>query len=147
MAKILIILINGGTPLTPSAELRSGGSAKPPSDQEVSSVGRWILVVLLGLSGMSILGQYPLWGFGLIGVAGFIGWMSVQGRQAVRVERARPVAARQARQEVQSEVNSAQRDANREVRQQVERARREAQRNLAGAVQRVEREQAQRWSA
>ncbi|ANO03643.1 hypothetical protein AN916_22575 [Mycobacteroides immunogenum] len=96
---------------------------------------------------MSILSEYPLWGVGLIGVAGLIVWMSLQGRQSARVERSRPVAARSARAEVQQEVNSAQRDANRAVRTQVERARREAQRNLSGAVARVEREQAQRWSA
>lgn len=110
-------------------------------------MGKWIVAGLLAFSGMSILSEYPLWGVGLIGVAGLIGWMSVQGRQSVRVERSRPTAAREARYDVQSEVNRAQRDANRAVRSAVERARREAQRNLAGAVQRVEREQAQRWSA
>lgn len=108
-------------------------------------MGKWIVVALLGLSGMSIVSEYPLWGFGLIGVAGLIGWMALQGRQSARVERARPVAARQARQEVQSEVNRAQRDANRQVRQAVERARREARKNLAGAVARVEQEQRERW--
>lgn len=110
-------------------------------------MGKWILVVLLGLLGISLLGQYPVWGFGLLAVAGLIGWMSVQGRQAGRVERARPVAARQARMDVQQEVNRAQRDANRQVRQSVERARREAQRSLASAVQRVEAERRERWVA
>lgn len=110
-------------------------------------MGRWILVGVLALFGLGLLSDYPLIGFGMLGVAGLLVWMGMQSRQAARVDRARPMAARQARQEVQSEVNSAQRDANRQVRQQVERARREAQRNLAGAVQRVEREQAQRWSA
>lgn len=108
-------------------------------------MGKFIVAGLLAFSGMSILGQYPLWGVGMLLAAGLIGWMSLQGRQSARVERARPVAARQARQEVQSEVNSAQRQANRAVRQSVERARREAQKNLAGAVARVESEQAQRW--
>ncbi|MBN7463748.1 hypothetical protein PP568_09875 [Mycobacteroides abscessus] len=110
-------------------------------------MGKWILVGVLALSGMSILGQYPLWGVGLLALSGLIGWMSVQGRQSVRVERSRPTAARSARLEVQSEVNAAQRAANRAVRQQVERARREAQRSLASAVQRVEREQRERWVA
>lgn len=108
-------------------------------------MGKFIVAGLLALSGMSILGQYPLVGVGLLGVAGLLAWMALQGRQSVRVERSRPVAARQARQEVQQEVNRAQRDANRAVRGAVERARREAQRNLASAVQRVEREQASRW--
>ncbi|AGM26864.1 hypothetical protein [Mycobacteroides abscessus] len=108
-------------------------------------MGRWILVVLLGLSGFSLLSDYPLWGVGLLALSGLIGWMTLQGRQSVRVDRARPTAARSARAEVQQEVNSAQRDANRQVRAQVERARREAQRNLSGAVARVEAEQAGRW--
>ncbi|ORA55858.1 hypothetical protein [Mycobacteroides franklinii] len=110
-------------------------------------MGRWILVGVLALSGLSLLSEYPLWGVGLLLAAALIGWMAMQGRATVRAERARPTAARSARQEVAQEVNSAQRDANREMRQTVERARRQAQRNLAGAVQRVEREQAQRWTA
>lgn len=108
-------------------------------------MGKWIVAGLLALSGLSLLSEYPVWGFGMLCAAGLIGWMTLQGRQSARVERSRPVAARQARQEVQAEVNAAQRDANRAVRTQVERARREAQRNLAGAVQRVQQEQAQRW--
>lgn len=110
-------------------------------------MGKWIVVALLGLSGMSILSEYPLWGVGLLVAAGLIGWMTLQGRRSVRVERSRPTAARSARAEVQSEVNAAQRQANREVRQQVERARREAQTNLASAVARVEAEQRERWVA
>ncbi|SHU55630.1 Uncharacterised protein [Mycobacteroides abscessus subsp. abscessus] len=110
-------------------------------------MGRWIVVALLGLSGISLLGQYPVWGVGMLLAAGLIGWMSMQGRQSLRVERARPTAAREARQEVQAEVNRAQRQANREVRGAVERARREAQKNVNSAVQRVQAEQAQRWSA
>lgn len=110
-------------------------------------MGRWILVALLGLSGMSILSEYPLWGVGLLAAAGLLAWMALQGRQSIRVSHARPTAARSARADVQQEVNSAQREANRAVRSAVERARREAQRNLSGAVQRVEQEQGQRWSA
>ncbi|SIB99752.1 hypothetical protein [Mycobacteroides abscessus] len=110
-------------------------------------MGKWIVAGLLAFSGMSLLGQYPVWGVGMLLAAGLIGWMGMQGRQSARVERARPTAAREARQEVQSEVNRAQRDANRAVRTQVERARREAQRSLASAVQRVQQEQAARWVA
>lgn len=108
-------------------------------------MGRWILVGLLAVSGLSLLSEYPLWGVGLLLAAGLIGWMAMQSRQAVRVERARPVAARSARAEVQSEVNSAQRQANRQMHQAVSAARRQAQKNLAGAVARVEREQRERW--
>ncbi|SKX74313.1 Uncharacterised protein [Mycobacteroides abscessus subsp. abscessus] len=110
-------------------------------------MGKWILVGVLALSGMSILGQYPVWGFGMLAAAALLGWMTLQGRQSIRVDRARPTSARSARAEVQQEVNSAQRAANREVRGAVERARREAQKNLSGAVQRVEREQRERWVA
>lgn len=110
-------------------------------------MGKWILVVLLGLSGLSLLSEHPLWGVGMLALSGLIGWMALQGRQSARVSHARPTAALQARQDVQQEVNRAQRDANRAVRQSVERARREAQKNLAGAVARVEREQRERWIA
>ncbi|SLJ13366.1 hypothetical protein [Mycobacteroides abscessus] len=108
-------------------------------------MGKWILVGVLAFSGMSLLGQYPVWGVGMLLAAGLIGWMGMQGRQSARVERSRPVAARQARQDVQAEVNAAQRAANREMRRAVEKARRQAQKNLAGAVERVRAEQAQRW--
>ncbi|MBE5505801.1 Uncharacterised protein [Mycobacteroides abscessus subsp. massiliense] len=110
-------------------------------------MGKFIVAGLLGFLGLGTIGQHPLVGFGMLGVAGLLVWMGLQGRQSVRVERSRPVAARQARQEVQSEVNSAQRDANRQVRAQVERARREAQRNVDNAVARVRAEQSQRWVA
>lgn len=110
-------------------------------------MGKLIVAGLLGFLGLGLIGDYPLVGFGMLGVAGVLVWMALQGRQAARVDRSRPVAAREARQEVQQEVNRAQREANRQVRAQVERARREARRNLSGAVQRVQQEQAQRWSA
>ncbi|SKF72837.1 Uncharacterised protein [Mycobacteroides abscessus subsp. abscessus] len=110
-------------------------------------MGKFIVAGLLGFLGLGLIGDYPVWGFGMLAAAAVLGWMSLQGRQSARVERSRPVAARQARQEVQSEVNSAQREANRQVRQSVERARREARRNLSGAVQRVEQEQRERWVA
>lgn len=110
-------------------------------------MSKWIFAGLLAFLGLGLIGDYPIVGFGMLCAAGLIGWMTLQGRRSVRVERARPTAARSARQEVQSEVNRAQRDANREVRSAVERARREAQKNLASAVQRVQQERAQRWVA
>ncbi|WP_100485874.1 hypothetical protein [Mycobacteroides abscessus] len=108
-------------------------------------MGKWIFAVLLGFLGLGLVGDYPLIGFGFLAAGGLLVWMALQGRQAVRVERARPTAARSARAEVQAEVNAAQRAANRDVRQAVEKARRQAQKNLAGAVARVERDQASRW--
>ncbi|SIG37653.1 Uncharacterised protein [Mycobacteroides abscessus subsp. abscessus] len=108
-------------------------------------MGKLIGAAALAFLGLGLIGDYPIVGFGMLAAAGLLVWMGMQGRQSVRVERARPTAARQARQEVQSEVNRAQRDANRQVRGAVERARREAQANLARAVQRVEQEQRERW--
>ncbi|MBN7493064.1 hypothetical protein I3U56_21655 [Mycobacteroides abscessus subsp. abscessus] len=108
-------------------------------------MGKWIVAGLLGFLGLGLIGDYPLVGFGLLAAAGLLVWMGLQGRQSARVERSRPVAARQARMDVQQEANRAQRDANREVRATVERARREAQKNVNSAVQRVQAEQASRW--
>ncbi|SHP92497.1 Uncharacterised protein [Mycobacteroides abscessus subsp. abscessus] len=108
-------------------------------------MGKWIAAAVLAFLGLGTVGQYPLVGFGMLGVAALLMWMGLQGRAATRVERARPTAARSARADVQSEVNRAQRAANREVRQAVQRARREAQRNVDAAVARVRAEQSQRW--
>lgn len=110
-------------------------------------MGKLIGAAVLAFLGLGTIGQYPLVGFGMLGVAGLLVWMALQSRQAVRVERARPTAAREARQDVQHEVNAAQRDANRELRRAVERARRQAQKNVDNAVQRVARDQASRWIA
>ncbi|MBN7311792.1 hypothetical protein [Mycobacteroides abscessus] len=110
-------------------------------------MGKYVAAGLLGLSGLSLLSEYPLWGVGLLGLSGLIVWMALQGRATVRAERARPVAARQARQDVQAEVNSAQRAANRQLRRAVEKARRQAQKNVDGAAARVRAEQASRWVA
>lgn len=108
-------------------------------------MGKYVAAGLLAFLGLGTIGQYPIVGFGFLAAGGLLVWMGLQSRQAVRVERSRPVAARQARQDVQAEVNAAQRAANREMRRAVEKARRQAQKNLAGAVERVERDQASRW--
>lgn len=110
-------------------------------------MGKFVGAGLLAFLGLGTVGQYPLVGFGMLGVAGLLVWMALQGRASARVERSRPVAARQARMDVVQEVNRAQRDANRQLRQAVEKARRQAQKNLAGAVQRVRAEQERRWIA
>ncbi|ORA53653.1 MULTISPECIES: hypothetical protein [Mycobacteroides] len=110
-------------------------------------MGKYVGAAVLAFLGLGTISEYPLIGFGMLGVAGLLVWMAMQGRQAVRVERSRPVAARSARADVQAEVNRAQRAANREVRQQVARARRQAQRNVDGAVARVRAEQERRWVA
>lgn len=108
-------------------------------------MGKFVGAGLLAFLGLGTIGQYPVVGFGMLAVAGLLTWMGLQSRQAVRVERARPTAARQARMDVQAEVNRAQRDANRAMRAEVKRARVTAQRNVDGAVQRVRAEQAERW--
>ncbi|MBN7375691.1 hypothetical protein I3U60_05270 [Mycobacteroides abscessus subsp. massiliense] len=108
-------------------------------------MGKYVGAAVLAFLGLGLVGDYPLIGFGFLAAGGLLVWMALQSRQATRVERSRPVAARLARQEVQAEVNSAQRAANRDVRRAVERARRQAQRNVDGAAQRVRAEQAERW--
>lgn len=110
-------------------------------------MGKYVAAAVLAFLGLGTIGQYPLIGFGILAVAALLVWMGLQGRQATRVERSRPVAARSARAEVQAEVNRAQRQANREMRQVVQGARRQAQRNVDGAVARVRAEQAERWIA
>ncbi|SHO82733.1 Uncharacterised protein [Mycobacteroides abscessus subsp. abscessus] len=110
-------------------------------------MGKFIGAAVLAFLGLGTLSDYPVVAFGMLAAGALLVWMALQSRQAVRVERARPTAAREARADVQSEVNRAQRAANREMRQTVERARREAQRNVDDAVQRVRAEQAQRWIA
>ncbi|WP_255785763.1 hypothetical protein [Mycobacteroides abscessus] len=108
-------------------------------------MGKFVGAAVLAFLGLGTIGQYPVVGVGLLALSGLIVWMSLQSRQATRVERARPTAARSARMDVQAEVNSAQRDANRQVRQAVQRARVTAQRNVDDAVERVRAEQASRW--
>ncbi|AMT69287.1 MULTISPECIES: hypothetical protein [Mycobacteroides] len=108
-------------------------------------MGKFVGAAVLAFLGLGLVGDYPLIGFGFLTVAGLLVWMGLQGRASARVERARPVAARSARMDVQQEVNSAQRDANKQMRRAVERARREAQRNVDAAVARVRAEQTERW--
>lgn len=108
-------------------------------------MGKLIGAAVLAFLGLGTISDYPLIGFGMLGVAGLLVWMALQGRAATRVERSRPTAARSARMDVQQEVNSAQRDANKQMRRAVERARREAQRNVDSAVERVASEQRERW--
>lgn len=108
-------------------------------------MGKYVAAGLLAFLGLGTIGQYPIVGFGFLAAGGLLVWMGLQSRQAARVGRSRPVAARQARMDVQAEVNRAQRAANRQLRAEVERARRRAQRNLASAVERVARDQSQRW--
>lgn len=110
-------------------------------------MGKYVGAGLLAFLGLGTIGQYPVVGFGFLAAGALLVWMALQSRQAVRVERARPTAARSARAEVAQEVNAAQRAANREARQAVERARRQAQRNVDGVAARVRVEQASRWVA
>ncbi|MDQ8118552.1 hypothetical protein [Mycobacteroides abscessus] len=108
-------------------------------------MGKYVAAAVLAFLGLGTIGQYPVVGFGFLAAGALFVWMGLQSRQAVRVERARPTAARSARADVQSEVNRAQRDANRAMRAEVKRARVTAQRNVDGAVRRVRAEQAERW--
>ncbi|MDO3129681.1 hypothetical protein P5V43_21475 [Mycobacteroides abscessus subsp. bolletii] len=110
-------------------------------------MGKWIFVGLLALSGLSLLGQYPVWGFGLLAAAGLLAWMGLQGRQSARVSHARPTEWAQARQESQLEVNRAEREARAMVRRAVLCADKRGQAAVQCAAERVRQEQGSGWSA
>lgn len=111
-------------------------------------MGKWFLAGLLGLSGVSLLSEYPLVGFGLLTVAGLILWMSWQGRQATRpVSHARPTEWAQARRESAMEVARAEREARAVVRRAVRQADRRGQVAVQRASERVGQEQGVGWSA
>lgn len=111
-------------------------------------MGKWILVGLLGLSGLSVLSDYPVAGFGLLAVAALLVWMSLQGRRAARpVSHARPTEWAQARQESAMEVARAEREARAMVRRAVRQADRRGQAAVQCAAERVRQEQGSGWSA
>ncbi|OHU18443.1 hypothetical protein BKG74_18285 [Mycobacteroides chelonae] len=97
---------------------------------------------------MSLLSDYPLIGFGMLAVAGLIGWMSVQGRQSSRpTPHVRPTEWAQARQGSAMEVTRAEREARAMVRRAVRQADRRGQAAVQRAAEQVRQEQAQGWSA
>lgn len=105
-------------------------------------MGKWIFVALLALSGMSLLSDHPLWGFGLLALAGLIIWMSLQGRRSSRaVVHARPTEWAQARQESALEIARAEREARATVRRAVKQADRRGQAAVQRAAERVRQEQ------
>lgn len=111
-------------------------------------MGKWIAVALLALSGLSILGDHPLWGVGMLALAGLIGWMTLQGRQSSRpVVHARPVEWARARQQSQLEVARAEREARAVVRRAVKAADRRGELAVQRAAERVQADQAAGWSA
>lgn len=111
-------------------------------------MGKWVLVGLLGLSGMSLLSGYPLWGVGLLALSGLIIWMSLQGRHSSRpVSHARPTEWARARQESAMEVARAEREARSAVRRAVRQADRRGELAVQRAVAQVQADQAQGWSA
>lgn len=105
-------------------------------------MGKWILVGLLGLSGVSLLSEYPLWGVGLLALSVLIVWMSLQGRQSSRpVAHARPTEWAQARRESQMEVARAEREARAMVRRAVRQADKRGQAAVQRASMQVRQEQ------
>ncbi|MBN7314727.1 hypothetical protein [Mycobacteroides abscessus] len=111
-------------------------------------MGKWILVGLLGLSGVSLLSEYPLWGVGLLALSVLIVWMSLQGRRSSRpVSHARPTEWAQARRESQMEVARAEREARAMVRRAVRQADRRGQVAVQRATAQVRHEQGSGWSA
>ncbi|MFV8308797.1 MULTISPECIES: hypothetical protein [Mycobacteroides] len=111
-------------------------------------MGKWILVGLLGLSGLSMLSDYPLWGVGLLALSGLIIWMSWQGRRSAQpVSHARPTEWAQARRESQVEVSRAERAARAAVRRAVRQADKRGQVAVQRAAAQVQAEQGSGWSA
>lgn len=109
-------------------------------------MGKWILVGLLGLSGLSLLSEYPAVGFGLLAVAGLVVWMSLQGRQSSRpVAHTRPTEWARARQESAMEVARAEREARNHVRRAVRQADRRGQVAVQRASAQVRAEQGSGW--
>ncbi len=111
-------------------------------------MGKLIVAVLLGLSGLSLLSDYPVVGFGLLAVAALLVWMSLQGRRAARpVAHARPTEWARARQESAMEVARAEREARAVVRRAVRQADRRGQVAVQRASAQVQAEQGSGWSA
>lgn len=111
-------------------------------------MGKWVLVGLLGLSGLSMLSDYPVVGFGLLAVAALLVWMSLQGRRAARpVAHARPTEWAQARREGQMEVARAEREARAMVRRAVRQADQRGELAIQRAAAQVQAEQGSGWSA
>ncbi|KRQ68039.1 hypothetical protein AOT83_19180 [Mycobacteroides sp. H001] len=97
---------------------------------------------------MSLLSDYPLIGFGMLAVAGLIGWMSVQGRQSSRpTPHVRPTEWAQARQESALQVARAEREARAMVRRAVLRADKRGQAAVQRAAAQAQSEQGSGWSA
>lgn len=111
-------------------------------------MGKLIFAGLLGLSGMSLLSDYPAVGFGLLALSVLIVWMSLQGRQAARpVAHARPTEWARARQESAMQVARAEREARSAVRRAVRQADRRGQVAVQRASAQVQAEQGSGWSA
>lgn len=105
-------------------------------------MGKLIFAGLLALSGLSILSDYPVVGFGLLAVAALLVWMSWQGRRAARpTSHARPTEWAQARRESQMEVARAERAARAAVRRAVKAADKRGQAAVQRASMQVRQEQ------
>ncbi|AMT69259.1 MULTISPECIES: hypothetical protein [Mycobacteroides] len=111
-------------------------------------MGKLIFAGLLGFSGLSVLSDYPVVGFGLLAVAALLVWMSLQGRRSSRpVSHARPTEWAQARQQSQLEVARAEREARAVVRRAVRQADKRGQAAVQRAAAQVQAEQGSGWSA
>lgn len=109
-------------------------------------MGKLIVAVLLGLSGMPLLSEYPLWGVGLLALSGLIIWMSLQGRRSSRpVSHARPTEWARARQESALEVARAEREVRAAVRRAVRQADRRGELAIQRAAAQVQAEQGSGW--
>ncbi|MBN7564500.1 hypothetical protein I3U61_10890 [Mycobacteroides abscessus subsp. massiliense] len=108
-------------------------------------MGKWILVGLLGLSGLSLLSEYPLWGAVMLGAAGLIVFSAVRGSGGSRTHSmpTRPGQLASARYDAREEIASAERSAARLVNSAREDAEEQGQSALRAAMQFLSQEA--RW--
>ncbi|QSM95688.1 hypothetical protein I3U40_08070 [Mycobacteroides abscessus subsp. abscessus] len=101
-------------------------------------MGKWVLVGLLVLVGLSLIGgQYALMGVLMLGTAGLIVWLAVRGSGSSRTHSmpARPGQLSSARYDAREELASAERAATRMVNSAREDAEAQGQNALRAAVQ------------
>ncbi|AMT69227.1 MULTISPECIES: hypothetical protein [Mycobacteroides] len=110
-------------------------------------MGKWILVGLLGLSGLSLLSEYPLWGAVMLAAAGLIAFFSVRSSGGSRSYSmpTRPGQLSAARYDSREEISNAERDAARMVRAAQEGAEEQGQSALRAAMTFLSQET--RWLA
>lgn len=108
-------------------------------------MGKWVVTGLLGLSGLSLLSEYPLVGMLMLAAAGVIVWLAIRGSGGSRSYSmpARPGQLANARYDAREEITTAERDAARMVRAAQENAEAQGTEALRAAMTFLARET--RW--